>query len=169
MHSSEILKYLEQHGIGGKTHTHAPVHTVEESRELRGNIPGIHTKNLFLRDSKKNFFLVVTDEPTKINLKALGPIIGAKGGLSFGSPEALLQNLGITPGSVSILAAVNDPNKHVKMVLDDALMAAELVNCHPLDNCSTTSLTPAGIIAFLASTGHAPLLVSLSVDEPALA
>jgi Ala-tRNA(Pro) deacylase len=167
MQSDEILSYLERHGIDAITHTHAAVHTVDESRELRGNIPGVHTKNLFLRDGKKKFFLVVTDEATKINLKALGPRIGARGGLSFGSPEALLQNLGITPGSVSVLAAVNDTEKHVTVVLDAALMKADVVNCHPLDNRFTTSLSPADITVFLASTGHTPLYVALSEGEQA--
>jgi Ala-tRNA(Pro) deacylase len=156
----EILSYLERLGIMAKTYEHAPVHTVDESRELRGNIPGVHTKNLFLRDSKKTFFLVVTDEATRINLKALGSRIGAKGGLSFGSPEALMQNLGVTPGSVSLLATVNDTEKRVTVVLDEALLKAPLVNCHPLSNQFTTSLSPEEINAFLSATGHVPLRIS---------
>ena len=162
MQTREVLNYLERIGIMAKTYEHAAVHTVEESRELRGKIPGIHTKNLFLRDSKKKFFLVVTDEATQINLKALGPRIGAKGGLSFGSPEALMQNLGITPGSVSLLAAVNDSEKRVTVVLDEALLKAPLVNCHPLSNQFTTSLSPEGISAFLSATGHPPLHISFA-------
>jgi Ala-tRNA(Pro) deacylase len=158
----EILNYLERLGIMAKTYEHAPVHTVDESRELRGNIPGIHTKNLFLRDSKKNFFLVVTDEATQINLKALGPRIGAKGGLSFGSPDALMQNLGVTPGSVSLLAAVNDSEKRVTVVLDESLLKAPLVNCHPLSNQFTTSLSPEGVSAFLSATAHTPLQISFA-------
>lgn len=165
MRSEDVLGYLERHGIAAKTYQHAPVHTVEESRELRGDIPGIHTKNLFLRDGKKNFFLVVTNEETRINLKALAPRIGAKGGLSFGSPDALLQVLGITPGSVSLLALVNDTEKRVTVALDDALLKAEVVNCHPLDNRFTTSLSPEGIAKFLSTTGHAPLHVSFADDE----
>lgn len=162
MQTREVLNYLERIGIMAKTYEHAAVHTVDESRELRGNIPGIHTKNLFLRDSKKKFFLVVTDEATQINLKALGPRIGAKGGLSFGSPEALMQNLGVTPGSVSLLAAVNDSEKRVTVVLDEALLKAPLVNCHPLSNQFTTSLSPEGISAFLCATGHPPLHISFA-------
>ena len=162
MQTSEVLNYLERIGIMAKTYEHAAVHTVEESRELRGNIPGIHTKNLFLRDSRKNFFLVVTDEANQINLKALGSRIGAKGGLSFGSPEALMQNLGVTPGSVSLLAAANDSEKRVTVVLDEALLKAPLVNCHPLSNQFTTSLSPEGISAFLFATGHRPLQISFA-------
>src|SRR5580692_10932346 len=102
--SDELLKHLESNGISAETFEHPPVHTVEESRQLRGNIPGIHTKNLFLRDGKKNYFLFVTDESAAVHLKSVARKISARGGLSFGSPEALMELLGIEPGSVSLLA-----------------------------------------------------------------
>ncbi len=163
--SDELLTYLESNGIAAKTFEHPPVHTVEESRELRGNIPGIHTKNLFLRDGKKNYFLFVTDEDAVIHLKSLGRKIGARGGLSFGSPDALMELLGILPGSVSVLAAVNDKEKKVTVVLDEQLLQASTINCHPLTNTRTTSLTREDLAAFLAATGHTPLYVSLQ-DAP---
>lgn len=159
--SDELLSYLEANGITAKTFEHPPVHTVEESRDLRGNIPGSHTKNLFLRDGKKNYFLFVTDEDTAVNLKSLSRKIGAKGGLSFGSPDALMDLLGILPGSVSVLAAINDKEKKVTVVLDEQLLQASTINCHPLTNTRTTSLSRDDLVAFLAATGHAPLYVSL--------
>jgi len=162
--SDELLKYLEDNGIAVRTFEHPPVHTVEESRALRGDIPGVHTKNLFLRDGKKRFFLFVTDESSAINLKALSKIIGAKGGLSFGSPDALMEMLGITAGSVSLLAALNDPEQKVTVVIDEALLRAEKINCHPLTNQRTTSLTRSDISAFMKATGHTPMYVSL--EEP---
>src|ERR1700755_3104769 len=106
--SDELLEYLERNGVSAKTFEHPPVHTVEESRQLRGDIPGIHTKNLFLRDGKKNYFLFVTDESDTVQLKSLARKISARGGLSFGSPDALMELLGIEPGSVSLLALIND-------------------------------------------------------------
>lgn len=162
--SDDLLKYLDEKGITAGTFEHPAVHTVEESRALRGDIPGVHTKNLFLRDGKKRFFVFVTDESRPVNLKALSKIIGAKGGLSFGSAEALMETLGIAAGSVSLLAVLNDPDHKVTVVIDDALLAAQTINCHPLTNQRTTSLTPDHIAAFLASTGHAPLHVSLEPD-----
>lgn len=159
--SDELLTYLEISGIAAKTFEHPAVHTVEESRGLRGNIPGSHTKNLFLRDGKKNYFLFVTDEGTAVNLKSLARKIGAKGSLSFGSPDALMDLLGILPGSVSVLAAINDKEKKVTIVLDAQLLQAAAINCHPLTNTRTTSLSQEGLVAFLAATGHAPLCVSL--------
>jgi Ala-tRNA(Pro) deacylase len=159
--SDELLKYLGNSGINAKTFEHPAVHTVEESRALRGDIPGVHTKNLFLRDSKKNYFLFVTDESASIQLKALGRKIGAKGNLSFGSADALMELLGILPGSVSLLAVINDTEKKVTVVIDEQLLRASAINCHPLTNTRTTSLSKDDLAAFLASTGHSPIYVSL--------
>jgi Ala-tRNA(Pro) deacylase len=162
--SDEILHYLETIGVSAKTLEHPPVHTVEESQNLRGNIPGVHTKNLFLRDGKKNYFLFVTDESATVHLKSLGRKIGAKGGLSFGSPEALMDLLGILPGSVSALAAINDSEKKVTVVIDQQLLQASAINCHPLTNTRTISLSKEDLAEFLVSTGHIPLYVSLAED-----
>src|SRR5258708_29846425 len=125
--SDELIKYLEGKKILSKTFEHPPVHTVEESQRLRGDIPGMHTKNLFLRDGKKNYFLFVTDENSTVSIKTLARKIGAKGGLSFGSPEALMELLGVEPGSVSVLAAINDEARKVKIALDKQLLKASVI------------------------------------------
>jgi Ala-tRNA(Pro) deacylase len=165
--SDELLAWLKANEIAASTFEHAPVHTVDESRALRGDIPGVHTKNLFLRDGKKNFFLFVTEESASINLKALAKLIGAKAGLSFGSPDALLEHLGITPGSVSVLAAINDTAHKVTVVLDERLLQGSPINCHPLINSRTTSLTRQQLETFLDRLGRKPLYVSLASDTQA--
>jgi Ala-tRNA(Pro) deacylase len=165
--SDELLEYLERNGVSAKTFEHPAVHTVEESRQLRGDIPGVHTKNLFLRDGKKNYFLFVTDESATVHLKSLARKISARGGLSFGSPDALMELLGIEPGSVSLLALINDTDNKVTVALDEHLLQASTINCHPLTNTRTTSLSGEGIAAFLASIGHTPLYVSLDEGQTA--
>ncbi|WP_029003748.1 prolyl-tRNA synthetase associated domain-containing protein [Azorhizobium doebereinerae] len=162
----DVLRYLDAHGIAARTYEHPAVHTVAESQALRGDIPGAHTKNLFLRDGKKTYFLVTLEENTPVDLKGLRAKIGARGGLSFASPEALFEHLGVLPGSVSLLALVNDPDHRVQVVLDASLLAAEMVNCHPLSNEKTTSLTPAQLAAFLAATGHSSLAIDLEATVP---
>ncbi len=147
MTSEELLAYLEDHGIEAVTYEHPPVHTVEESQRLRGDVPGVHTKNLFLRDSKKAFFLVVTNEAATVSLK-----------------DALLELLGVTPGAVSLLALVNDRGHKVVPVIDESLLKAGLVNCHPLSNRRTTSLSAEGILGFFTTTGHLPLRMSFAND-----
>ncbi|MFT4116843.1 prolyl-tRNA synthetase associated domain-containing protein [Bradyrhizobium sp.] len=163
--SDELLAHLEKNGINAKTFEHPAVHTVEESKALRGDIPGLHTKNLFLRDGKKNYFLFVTDEDAAINLKQLAKKIGAKGGLSFGSPDALLEMLGIRPGAVSVLAIVNDAAGKVKLLLDAKLATATAINCHPLDNRRTTSLSQEAFAGFLTLSGREAVYVDTSADD----
>lgn len=155
----ELFAYLSELGIVTATTDHAPVFTVEESRHLRGRIAGAHTKNLFLRDNKRSYFLVTLDEEMKVDLKALRPLIGARGGLSFASPEALEEHLGISPGSVSPFAALNDKAGTVTVAIGADLMEAAVVNCHPLTNNRTTSIAPADLVKFLRATCHAPIMV----------
>ena len=157
----ELLDFLAINKIDAPTFSHAAVNTVAESQALRGDIPGVHTKNLFLRDGGKQFFLVVTEENAHVDLKALRGRIGARGGISFGSAEALYENLGVRPGAVTLLAAVNDTSQKVKIVIDRNLLEADSINCHPLTNERTTSLTPVQLLKFLSLIGHEALLISL--------
>src|SRR5690349_20990156 len=88
--------------------THPPLFTVEESRALRGKIPGGHTKNLFHKDKKDALFLVVAEEDAAIDLKGLHRLLGASGRFSFGSADLLRETLGVEPGAVTPFAAIND-------------------------------------------------------------
>jgi len=164
--SDRLLAYLKENDIDARTFQHPPVHTVEESKALRGDIPGIHTKNLFLRDGKKNYFLFVTDEDASTNLKQLSKLIGARGGLSFGSPEALMELMGIRPGAVSVLALVNDKDGRVNLFVDRKLADATAINCHPLSNERTTSLSQSAFAKFLSSVGRELKYVDLDSDAP---
>jgi Ala-tRNA(Pro) deacylase len=165
MTSDELLDYLRECGITATTFEHPPVHTVEESRLLRGDIAGIHTKNLFLQDSKKVLFLLVANEETKISLKEIRNKIGARRSLSFASSSTLQAVLGIEPGTVSLLALINDPEHRVTVAIDESLLKGGPINCHPLTNTRTTSLSASGVRAFLACTGHTTIFISLAQDD----
>ena len=84
----DLFAYLDRLGIAHQTVTHAPVFTVEESRALARRVPGVHSKNLFLRDKKGALFLVVASENAAIELKSLHRLLGASGRFSFGSVNA---------------------------------------------------------------------------------
>lgn len=159
-----LLAFLEAHDIEATTYSHPPLRTVADAKALRGDTPGAHTKNLFLRDSRKNYFLVTVEQDTPVNLKALRSKIGARGNLSFGSPEALYEMLGVLPGAVTVLAAVNDKAHRVTVAVDEAVLKAPLLNCHPLTSEKTTALTPDALLRFLKLTGHEPLRLSFK-DE----
>ena len=168
----DLFRRLDALGIPCRTHRHEAVFTVDEAKALRGALPGAHCKSLFLRDKKGAAFLVVCLEDRRLDMKALAGIIGS-GRLSFGSAGRLRERLGVEPGSVTPFAALNEEEaaEKVGIVLDAAMMAAELVNYHPLVNTATTAVSPAGLLRFLDSTGHAPRIVDLSpatrVEEPA--
>ena len=157
----ELLAHLTALGIDVTVHEHPPLFTVEDSKALRGELPGGHHKNLYLRDHKKRNYLVVTLEDADIDLKALPDRIGS-GRLSFGSAARLQEFLGISPGSVSPFAVINDPDAHVQVVLDEAILAATPLNFHPLVNTMTIAVSADGLLTFLRESRHEPLVVPLS-------
>lgn len=156
----ELLARFDSLGIKHSTVSHPPVFTVEEAKRLRGTLPGAHVKNLFLRDKKKAMWLLTALEDARIDLRALEAVLGSAR-LSFGSADRLMEFLGVLPGAVTPLAAVNDTGLQVKVVLHRALLDTAPVNCHPLTNDRTTALAPGDLIAFLRSTGHDPQLIDL--------
>jgi Ala-tRNA(Pro) deacylase len=158
----DLMAMLARLGIATVTVEHPPLFTVEEAQALRGDVPGAHTKNLFLKDKKDALFLVVVPEEGGIDLKQLHHRIGAAGRLSFGKPEFLMEVLGVPPGAVTAFAPINDSAGRVTVVLDKTLMDAAQLNCHPLVNTATTTIATADLIAFLRATGHEPLIVAIS-------
>jgi Ala-tRNA(Pro) deacylase len=157
-----LFAYLDRLGIAHKTVRHPPLFTVEESRALRGQIPGGHTKNLFLRDKKGAAFLVVALEDAAIELKSLHRRLGASGRFSFGSAELMGELLGVEPGSVTPFAVMNDAAGRVTVVLDAAMLAHDVLNFHPLRNTATTTIARDGLVKFLEATGHRPRIEAVS-------
>jgi Ala-tRNA(Pro) deacylase len=159
----ELFAYLDSLRIAHQTVSHPPVFTVEEARTLRGQVPGGHTKNLFLRDKKGALFLVVAPEDAAIELKSLHRLIGASGRFSFGSADLMRETLGVEPGSVTPFAVINDKDARVTVILDAALMAHDLLNFHPLVNTGTTTVSREGLLKFLEATGHRSRIEAVSV------
>jgi len=156
-----LCAHLAALGLRFERRDHEAVFTVAESEALRSAQPGLHSKNLFLKDKKGRYFLVSARSDTQIDLKRLHETIGASGRLSFGSAEQLFEKLGVTPGSVTAFAVVNDPAGHVTFVLDSRLATGEDVNFHPLINTATLRIGFGDMMTFLESAGHRPLIVDL--------
>jgi Ala-tRNA(Pro) deacylase len=148
-------------GIATTTVAHAAVFTVEESVALRDSIPGAHTKNLFLIDAGGRMVLVVAKDDTRVDLKALAKRLGF-GRFSFGKAERLQGVLGVSPGSVTPLALINQSASDVAVVVDQAIMNFAEVNCHPLENTATTRMATADLVRFIRECGHEPLILALS-------
>ncbi len=158
----ELFAFLDRVGIAHSTKDHAPVFTVAESAALCGQIPGGHTKNLFLKDKRDRFFLLTVQENAMVDLKTVHQIVGGASKFSFGKPEKLLEYLGVLPGSVTTFGAINDTTHQVTIVLDQDLMRHEVIHCHPLSNDATTSIGRDDLVRFLEATGHTPLVLKVT-------
>ena len=155
-----LLAALDGLGIAYETVAHEAVFTVEESEALHHAIPGLHTKNLFLKDKTGQFWLVTVEAHARVDLKTLPVAIGAAK-VSFGKADDMARLLGVTPGAVTPLAAINDRSGAVTVVLDPAVAGAERANVHPLRNTATVGLAGADLVAALAAWGHDPLVTAI--------
>ena len=156
---------FEELGINYVLHHHEAVYTVEESEKIDSEIPGIHCRNLFLRDKKKKNYLVVLQNATDVDMKKLPEVINSDR-LSFGSADRLWEFLGVRPGSVCPFSITNDNDQQVEIFLDKSMMEAEIVNYHPMLNTMTVSIKPDDLVKYIESTGHTPHIVDLSPARP---
>jgi Ala-tRNA(Pro) deacylase len=161
---ADLFAFLDRLKIAHSTVSHPPLFTVADSQGLRGTIPGGHTKNLFLKDKADALFLVVAEEDAVIDLKHQR--IGSKR-FSFGSAALLEEVLGVPPGSVTPFAAINDKAGRVSVILDQAMMAHETLNFHPLTNTMTTSIKRDDLPVFLGATNHPPRILAVSISPAA--
>jgi Ala-tRNA(Pro) deacylase len=162
----DLFAFLAGLGISHPTVSHAPLFTVEQSLAMADRVPGGHSKNLFLKDTRGTLYLVVLLEEARINLKALPGIIGC-GRLSFGSADLMRETLGVEPGSVTPYPLNNDRDRRVTPVFDAAMMERPLLNFHPLVNTMTTSIAREDLLTFAAATGHTPLIRPVSAGTGA--
>jgi len=157
----ELFSKLNELEIAHKTYDHAPVFTVEESSAIKSKMPGGHSKNLFLKDKAGDFFLICAQSDTPIKINKLHPVLGCKR-LSFGKSDALLEKLGVTPGSVTLFSVLNDSKCDVTLIIDQRLTEHKIVNFHPLLNDATTAISSEDMIKFAKATGHDPVIIDFA-------
>lgn len=148
-------------GVAWNTLDHAPVFRVGEGAEIKAQLPGAHTKNLFLKDAKGQVWLISALGDTRIDLKTVHREISAAR-LSFGSEALLLEVLGVRPGSVTVFALINDTQRRVNLVLDASLFVHDVVNFHPLSNDATTAIASADLLKVVRELGYEPQIVDFA-------
>lgn len=157
----DIYQFLAEHHIHYRRYDHPPVFTCEEADRLVPTLPATKIKNLFLCDGKgRRHFLVVVGFGKTVDLKTLSSQLDVKD-LRFASPKRLERYLGVKPGSVTLLAAINDSRGSVEVILDRELRDAKALQCHPLVNTSTLVIPMDQVKHFLEITGHPPRLLNV--------
>ncbi len=157
----DLFQRFAELNIETRALDHAPVFTVEEAKQVHGDMPGGHCKNLFCKDEKGVLWLIVALQDSVINLKAAPAKIGSKR-LTFGKPELLMEVLGVEPGSVTPFGLINDTSARTNVILDEAMMKLPLLNFHPLKNTASTAISSEGLLTFIRSCGHVPRVVAVS-------
>jgi Ala-tRNA(Pro) deacylase len=160
-----LLAWMAANEVAQTTHDHPAVFRVEEGLELKAALPGLHTKNLFLKDKKSRLWLISAAQDTVIDLNRVPALIGAPPGtgrFSFASPEAMYETLGVRPGSVTALGLINDVDRRITFVLDRRLHEAEIVNFHPLTNTATTALDQTAFRRFLSLLDREPIVADFT-------
>ena len=119
---------------------------------LDQEIPGADTKHLFIENKNGDLFAVMTTHHKRVDLNAIKIITGTR--VSFADAGRLKECFGVCPGAVSLLAAINDRNKKVRLIADRDLIAAESLQQHPLENTATVVLRKQDFQKFFDSIGR---------------
>lgn len=157
----QLYNLLNELKIQYQIFNHPPIFTAEEGAILAKHIPGAACKNLFLKDSKKRFWLIIACADTKIELKKLSKQLSAPE-LRFGNPESLFEHLGVLPGSVTPFGLLHQNAKEITVIVDKKLQEHSLAGFHPLENTATVVLSPIDLINFIQSCGNSIVFVDFN-------
>jgi Ala-tRNA(Pro) deacylase len=158
---TNIYDLLENLSIPFQRIHHPAVYTSEQARQLLPQTTAKTPKNLFLRDKKgKRYILLAVEEHKTIRFSDIESQTGLKH-LSLASPQRLQQYLGVTPGAVSLLALINDPQGFVQVMIDRDLWTGAQIQAHPLVNTETLTLSIKDMEKFITSSGHAIQFVDI--------
>lgn len=155
-----LLCRLDKLGIAHRTVRHPAAHTVEEARRHRGNLPGGHAKNLFLKSKRGEYVLAVAQEDATVDVQEIAKVCGTAR-LSFARPERLMEWLGVPPGSVTPFALINaerhPERERLRIIVDETLLEESTVWFHPLHNEATTAISSDDLVRFIRACGWEPL------------
>ena len=156
-----VYAALDALGISYERHEHPAVFNAEDASKHWDLIEGIQCKNLFLRNKKGDrHYLVVLEISKRADLKDLVKLVGDDR-LSFGSPERLMAELGLTPGSVSPFGLINDGDGSVRVLVDADLKGAGRLIFHPNINTASVVVSWGDLERFLATRANVVRVISL--------
>ena len=137
---------LERLGIEYVRVDHEALYTMEALTPVEAVLGCGVAKNLFLTNRQQTeFYLLLMPGDKPFKTKYLSAQLGCSR-LSFGSEEQLVQYLGTTHGSASVMGLLNDSGKAVHLIADADLKDAGYFACHPCRNTSTLRFSTAALL-----------------------
>ncbi len=161
-----VYDYLDNLGIEYYRVDHDSVFHDEECEAVEKVLDNVICKNIFLCNRQRTkYYMLVMPAHKKFNTSQVSHALNSSR-LSFGTAEDMLALLDVTPGSVSIMALMNDRDNRVQLVIDNELLEHEDFGCHPCKNTSSLRLKRADVFdKFLKSVCHEPIFLTLE-NEP---
>ena len=158
--------YLDKLCIEYYRADHEEAKTMEACAEIDKMLGVVMCKNLFLCNRQKtNFYLLLMPGDKKFKTKELSAQINSAR-LSFAEAEDMIKNLDIEPGSVSVMGLMNDKDHEVKLLIDEDVLKAEYIGCHPCVNTSSLKIRTKDVTdVFLPATGHDHQIVHLLGED----
>ena len=160
MNKTEIYQYLTENNIWYEITKHEAVYNMEELKAVELPYPEWDAKNLFVRDDKKrNYYLITVKGEKRVDLKEFRKQNGLRN-LSFASEADLMEYMRLTPGAVSPLGLLNDPEHQVQFYLD-AELAGNKIGVHPDDNTATVWMETDDLIKLIQNNGNEVHVVNI--------
>ncbi len=153
MNKEEIYSFLTAQGVPFEKTEHGAVYNMEQLAALKLPYPDREGKNLFLRDEKREQYVLLTVRGDKqVDLTAFRKANGLKA-RSFASPEELMALLGLEPGGVTPLGLLNDAARRVRFYLDRELMEG-VIGVHPNENTATVWVQAEDLVRLVRDHGN---------------
>ena len=145
---------------------HEPAMTMEACERIDQVLQAKMCKNLMLCNRQcTDFYLLLMPGDKPFKTKELSKQIGSSR-LSFASGDYMEQFLDITPGSLSLLGLMNDKENRVTLLIDEDVLAAPYIGCHPCINTSSLRIKTADVLQkLIPAMGHAPQVIHLDYPE----
>lgn len=158
----KAYELLDKAGVEYKKFVHPPLFTCEDASKVKYDCTFMEMKNLFLRNKDKTkYYLISMPAYKRADMKALQNAL-AETRFSFGSAEDMLEKLGVSPGSVSLLNSACIKDDNVSVVIDEEILTADLVGFHPNDNTETVVFDSKAIFEIFKHIVPQSLVVCLS-------
>lgn len=157
-----VYDYLDSLGIEYYRVDHDSIFGDDECEAVERVLDNVICKNIFLCNRQRtSYYMLVMPAHKRFNTSVVSHLLNSSR-LSFASQEDMLSLLDVTPGSVSIMALMNDRENKVQLVIDKELLNHTDFGCHPCMNTSSLRLKRTDVFdIFLKSVNHTPIFIDL--------
>ncbi|MBE6767179.1 MAG: prolyl-tRNA synthetase associated domain-containing protein [Clostridia bacterium] len=157
-----VYDLLDSLGIEYSRVDHDAADTIEACLEVEKVIGVGICKNLFVCNRQKtDYYMIMMSGEKPFRTADVSKKLGVSR-LSFASSEDMERMLGVTPGSVTVMALKDDRDRRVQLVIDRDIINGEYIRCHPCINTSTLKMKTEDLLrVFLRHTKHTPRIIDI--------